>query len=796
MRLPSRITLQILASAQLGLITLAPGSWALPMAGSTPTGSSKPASAKPSLPGDQSPAIPRSKAVPLEVGLSADRQIYDNQLGRVVATGNAVATLAGGQIRAERIEYEAGSRTIYAIGAVRFQRGQQYLQASRLRYSLLEGTGEIDDVYGVLDVDTSLQDFDIQQPPSQPLIKNLPLACTPSIPDRGAGEAGSGSRAFQQSSAMPPALGCPGISPSGLERRSLNEALDAVASGKASPVDAPAADAPPSPADPSTRPEPVAPGADASIDQRVEEVRFQQSLKLEGRAGIPGQLGVPGTGTPGAPQTQSLAAQGNVELVTGTVSRWRFQARRIMITPRTFRTDRAAFTNDPFTPAQTWLNSDNVVATLLPNGDTLIKARRNRLILDQRLQIPVTREYRIRKDEDTILNRLVPGFDSTDRDGFFLGYRLPSIRFGENIRLDLQPQFMVQRAIAGSTSTFPLPGGGGNPTGSLPNTVGDLFGLVAKLEAPLLGFSSTANLSISSFNPANIGNGTRSWGEMTRGVKLPLLGDTTLRLFGAYRYRVWNGSLGEQDVYTAYGISLDDSGTLPSVGSLSSNYFWRIGIGNYQGNAFTTGNLLALWRSNLIASLNGSLPLWTGKPLAATPTQALIYSPKPIVPGLRLNANVTGQLAYYGDGTYQNTLTLAGGPALTLGHFSKRFLDYTELSVTGSISTRQGLSELSFDRAVDLGTIYFGLTQQLVGPLVFSGGVGYNIDPSSGFEGKVTSSYLEVRWQRRSYDIGLYYSPYEGIGGIRVRLNDFNFKGTGTPFVPYSPRIGLQRNRL
>ena len=86
-----------------------------------------------------------------------------------------------------------------------------------------------------------------------------------------------------------------------------------------------------------------------------------------------------------------------------------------------------------------------------------------------------------------------------------------------------------------------------------------------------------------------------------------------------------------------------------------------------------------------------------------------------------------------------------------------------------------------------------GDAQQLAGPLVFSGGVGYNVDPNSGFYGSVTNSYVELRWQRRSYDIGVYYSPYEGLGGIRVRLNDFNFKGTGTPFVPYSGKPGPQR---
>ncbi|MFM7635431.1 MAG: DUF3769 domain-containing protein, partial [Cyanobacteriota bacterium] len=120
---------------------------------------------------------------PLELGLSANQQSYDPQLGRIVAIGHAAATLAGGQIRADRIEYDLRSRTVYALGSVRFQRGQQVLQASRLRYSLLEGVGDIEDVYGVLDLDTSAQDFDIEQPPSQPIDSALPLACTAAIPD-------------------------------------------------------------------------------------------------------------------------------------------------------------------------------------------------------------------------------------------------------------------------------------------------------------------------------------------------------------------------------------------------------------------------------------------------------------------------------------------------------------------------------------------------------------------------------------------------------------------------------------
>ena len=63
-------------------------------------------------------------------------------------------------------------------------------------------------------------------------------------------------------------------------------------------------------------------------------------------------------------------------------------------------------------------------------------------------------------------------------------------------------------------------------------------------------------------------------------------------------------------------------------------------------------------------------------------------------------------------------------------------------------------------------------------------GATFNIDNGSEFYGDVSYSYVELKLQRRSYELGVYYSPYDGIGGIRIKLNDFNFNGNGTPFVP------------
>ena len=923
---------------------------------------------------------------PLELTISGNRQVYDTQLGRYVASGNVAATVAGGRLLADRLEFDSSSRTLYAIGSVRFQRGQQFLQASRLRFSLLEGVGEMEDVYGVLDLDGSQQDLDLAQMPSAPLPAPAPMSCPPQLPPppqwhpypwavtgwagqmfaanfgdtfyfkgkfrpeylsglglqrrlldggpfaleldtnllghRAARQAGGpynqpipfadtpsqsfaditaglglrlwvrpwlslyfvegvslltessnyektfrenynnflnylafeveglvspqwsvvgrihhrsgafgtyagvseGSNAYmlglryrfgespvaRAPEDLPAPQGCPGAPPPGSRERAegLAQQLEVVTMGpgRSGATGSPRPTAP-TPRPPSPRGNALWAQARAQererqaaierIDQRVEGVQFQQSLSAERRYGFPSQLNTPDIanqfGQLRPAQLQSLDTKSNRQLVKGTISRWRIQAGRLRFTPTTFRGDRVAFSNDPFTPAQTWLDSENVVGTLQPNGDTVIRAERNTLLVEDRLPIPVRRSTVIQKQEE-VENRWVLGYDKEDRDGFFVG-RTFEAKVGRRGRLQVQPQVMAQRAVNGETESYPLPGQPqGYPAVSQPAKTGDLFGVEASFNQPIGRWDLAANLDISTFDPDNIADGTRSFGDLKVPLTLPLLGESTARLFGAYRFRVWNGSLGEENVYAAGGISLEDAGTLPAWGRLTSNYFWRTGVGTFKANEFDSRAVAALWRYNAIGSFNLNLPLWTGRPAAATPTGGLLNSPVPIVPGLALNANVLGTVAYFGDGTNQNTISLSGGPTLTLGHFIRPFLDYTQITVIGGGTLRQGLSPLAFDRAVDLSTLGIGLTQQLVGPLLFNGGIGINVDPNSDNYGDVTNSYVELRWQRRAYEIGVFYSPYDGLGGVRVKLNDFNFQGPGVPFVPTTPaQAPLQR---
>ncbi|MDA9674587.1 DUF3769 domain-containing protein [bacterium] len=530
----------------------------------------------------------------------------------------------------------------------------------------------------------------------------------------------------------------------------------------------------------------------AMIDQRISSIQLQQRFTIERPLGGNGELegltnkDIEEEAKYGAVRPEQLPSYGKPQLIDGQISRWRIQAAQVSLTPEGWTADRMGFTNDPFTPAQTRIDTENVVAKEQPNGDVLIKTSRNQLIVEERLPIPISRTQRITKEEE-VENRWVFGIDNDDRDGFFIGNKLRPIELNQKTLLSLQPQLLLQRAVNGSTKSYVNPGSSiDSDKVSQSTTAGDLFGLETELTSEIWGWTAEANADISTFNPDNIANGSRFWGELKKSIDLPLLGDVKARLFSAYRYRAYNGSLGETDVYSAFGSFLEQRGNF-RAGKISNDYIWRLGAGNYQAEQFESENLTDLWRANFYGSLNSRYEIWRGKPAPLTPQAAYRYSPVAIVPGLAFRANVNTLLAAYGDGERQTTISLSGGPSLTLGTFSKPFLDYTQLSITGGGTLKQGSSPFSFDQAIDLGTLGLGVTQQIAGPLIINLGVGLNIDPASEFYGDVLDSNIELRWQRRAYDFGFYFNPYQGIGGFRFRLNDFNFTGTGVPFIPYNP---------
>jgi hypothetical protein len=174
----------------------------------------------------------------------------------------------------------------------------------------------------------------------------------------------------------------------------------------------------------------------AMIDQRISSIQLQQRFTIDRRFG--GNDALEGLSNKdvqekakyGSVRPDQLPSYGKAQLIDGQISRWRIQAAQVSLTPEGWTADRMGFTNDPFTPAQTRIDTENVVAKEQPNGDILIKSSRNQLIVEDRLPISVSRTQRITKEED-VENRWVFGIDNDDRDGFFIGNTLRPIELNQ-----------------------------------------------------------------------------------------------------------------------------------------------------------------------------------------------------------------------------------------------------------------------------------------------------------------------------------------------------------------------------
>jgi hypothetical protein len=772
--------------------------------------------------------------------IEADHQGYDSPLGRYVAKGNVKARFNGWILLADRIEVAERSRSFYASGKVRLKKGDQYLQASSIRYSNWEGTGELEDVYGVIDQDTLQRDTALPttkspsaadaNPPEQ---AELPpsFAC-PQLTGRANRSAISilppGKTTLPTMAAPDSCLGAEGTNATAKPKR-LMEALESVVfqpnqykgnPSFATPTDLGAK------ATASQSPSPMA------IDQRVKNVNYQQSWSTGVSINL---LGLIGYTAPANTAGQGQLAAPKYRKTGGEISKIRFQAASIKIQKNTWSARQLTFTNDPFTPANSWTIARNVTAVQSADGTTKIWSRSGNIILENKYSLPAIFNQTLGQEKSAFAF----GFDNLDRDGFYIGYNLKPIKLGQGGSLSLQPQLLIERAINGESSSFIAPGASldsGNVTQSI--TAADALGLLAKLQLPINRFNLSSDLSLATLNPEHLSSGTRNTTRLTTPIQLPGHSSATAGAFGTYRERTYNGSLGLQNVIYAYGADIggsfniqtnysqnqtaktknqsnsenpDNASSSPNNSNLpnpvqSKSFFnpislnWQLRSGNYQSNLFSTGTLGNLWRSTLNISAGSSFSLWEGQSIAsaADPISGLRYSPSYVIPGLRLDFGAYGNLANYGDGSNQNTLTLFGGPSLTLGHLDKPFFDYTRVAASIAGTFNKGLSPFSFDRAVDLRTASFSVAQQIYGPLVLEAGATYNIDPNSIYNGEASYSYLEVKLQRRSYEFGIYYSPYDGIGGIRIKLNDFNFDGSGAPFMPTTATssVPIRRNPI
>jgi hypothetical protein len=467
---------------------------------------------------------------------------------------------------------------------------------------------------------------------------------------------------------------------------------------------------------------------------------------------------------------------GNRSQRQGQINRLRFEADQADFMGDSLVAQNVRITNDPFSPPELELQSSRVTYNRLSPTTAEIRARNPRLVFDQGFELPLLVNRLIldnRRRDSGLFN-----FGSEeDRDGFFIE-RTFDVYSSPLVSFSLTPQILVQRAI--DQGGFPDP---------------DHFGLIANLDfrftpdttvQAIADFSSLDFDEIEDILRASIRAQQRVFNH-------------TVSLEYSYRNRLFNGSLGFQDVQSSIGLVVTSPRYVLGDSLINLNYQASIQYVNAQtdqqelypllredrdlscidpDDRDTTGNGCAdLTRYQAAATLSRFFPIWYGTPLPPTPTEGLRYTPTPVVPYLGVFTQVQGVYSGYSNGDSQ--ASLRGGINLLgqFGYHSRPFFDYTAFNFGYYNTLLEGKSPFLFDRVSDEQFVILSLTQQIYGPLLAEVQFAYNLDTQD----EINTVYA-LEYRRRTYSIRASYSTGRREATFSFRLNDLNWTGDPGPF--------------
>lgn len=463
----------------------------------------------------------------------------------------------------------------------------------------------------------------------------------------------------------------------------------------------------------------------------------------------------------------SGASPGSLPETQGGVRRLRFEAARVRFDSETWVAEDVRLTNDPFSPPELEFRTDRLtLVTLSPTAD-LLTTEDPKLVFDQAFSLPILKSRYILNRGNVDPNQVNPflvsiGSDSRDRGGIFLESEFPIVR-NESVNFSLTPQYFVERAL---------------DQGGIDSEV---FGLEVDFDSRISPRSEiSASATLTSFNLNNLEDNIRS--SIRNRYRL---GNHLLVNEYSYRDRLFNGSLGFQDVRSSLGsvllspvINLDGRGlnlTYQIGAQLVTAQTDRPDLLNGSSN---NDGLTTLGRFQGSARLAKGFNLWLGKPLPATQNEGLRYTPVPVVPFLNLTVGLFGVGSYYTSGDFQEVI--AGDIRFDgqLGHLSDNFFDYTRFNLGYYQELISGNnSPFLFDRNVDDKILTVGVLQQIIGPILLGFQTSINIETGEEINTDIIGEY-----SRRTYGLVVRYSPTQETGSIGFRLSDFNWLGSGSPF--------------
>jgi Protein of unknown function (DUF3769) len=456
---------------------------------------------------------------------------------------------------------------------------------------------------------------------------------------------------------------------------------------------------------------------------------------------------------------------------SGTVNRLRFQADKVDFAEDKITAEKIRITNDPFSPPELQIKAERAQFKTINSEEDEVTISSGRITIENNFDVPFVKDRFVlnKNDKESNLFSLgIPfniGIDADERGGIFVESNFYPV-FDPRFKVTVTPQYFIQRAVT-----------------NLNFLDSSVFGIKANVEGDLTPDTRIqASGSLASLNLNKLSSNLRAKASIKKDISLlSLLHALTGEV--VYRDRIFNGSLGYQEVESSFGGVL----TSPSIpiGNTGINLDYQVGAQVVTANTDRqnllrpnrSNDLVSLTRYQTAANLTKSFRLWEGKSLPADRPETYNYSPVPVVPYLQLNTGIKGALSSYSNGEDQSSVGYNVGVQGQIGNFSKDSFDYTGFNINYFQQFRGNSSPFLFDRVVDNRLLSAGINQQITGPWRLGIQASVNLDT-----GQAVSTDYYVEYSRRTYNFIIRYNPTLKLGSIGFRLNDFNWDGVTPKF--------------
>ncbi len=454
------------------------------------------------------------------------------------------------------------------------------------------------------------------------------------------------------------------------------------------------------------------------------------------------------------------------------VQNWFFFTDKVNIDGDKWKSKKAIFTNDLLELKQVKL-AINSLEVFPINKKLRFKSSLNYLILEEKVSIPFwlgSRDFNFKNFQSA--NKWNFGYDNLDKDGYFIGRKINSIDINDDFVLDLEPQFLIQRSLKGYTKSFVNKGDSITSEKVKRNTsFQDYFALKSQIKGRINNWGLEIDKNLNSFNFDNFSDAFRL--KTTLNKEINFLGTKWDKTFyGMYREIVWNGSLGEAEIYSGYGSKLQKENNWV-VNGIKKKEFLSLGLANITAEALNTKNLVTNLKGNFFYSLDQKFPISIQEPKNKSIDISYKYISQPITKGLSLDTRLEASYSFYENGDHQEYLGLGIGPELVLGNFKNKTFDYTRISLLPFYKFDSGKSVFKFDHNYDKFTLNIAFDQQIFGPVILKTDGTLNLTNDSDDYGEFIDSKISLNWKKRSYEVGIFYQPHNQAGGISFSLFGF-----------------------